>query len=225
MADTNIDRWRDLMVAALYDEIEPAERDELEARLASDADLRSEWEELQEARARLAVLGETERMIDEETDFAWRGPRPHPGGFRRWALPSAMGFAAAASVFVALLLVGLRVDRTPAGLLVRFGMPEAESGASLAPQPVGPEIVATNAEPLTREEFTRFASLLVNATDSRLDDLERRQSQTQTQLVGQLYDALALTQRRQYEDIRDRLDTAVLQAALADPATRTLERR
>lgn len=44
------DRALELMMAALDDEIDAAGREELEARLRSDADLRSEWERLRRVK-------------------------------------------------------------------------------------------------------------------------------------------------------------------------------
>jgi len=125
---------------------------------------------------------------------------------------------------VALLLAGLRVDATDGGLLVRFASPETATVATDG-APVGPEVVARGGEPVTREEFARFADLLVQATSAQLDDLERRQSASQVQLVGALYDALAVDQRRQYDDLRTRLDAAMLQASLNEAAGAPGDRR
>ncbi len=144
--------------------------------------------------------------------------------WRRPAFTAGAGFAAAASLFVALLLAGLRVDATDGGLLVRFA-PASDETVATDEAPVGPEVVARGGEPVTREEFARFADLLVQATSAQLGDLERRQSANQVQLVGALYDALSVDQRRQYDDLRTRLDAAMLQASLNEAAGSPADRR
>ena len=224
MTDERLDRWRDLMVAALYDELPVDERTELEAELARNSELAQEWRELESTRAWLAEAGDAEADArDLELVL------PPRGRTRTWwqrpGLTAGAGFAAAASLFVALLLAGLRVDATDGGLLVRFAS-AADGAVATAPEaPVGPEVVARGGEPVTREEFARFADLLVQATSVQLDQLERRQSANQVQLVGALYDALAVDQRRQYDDLRTRLDTAMLQASLNEAAGTSGDRR
>lgn len=224
MTDERLDRWRDLMVAALYDELPPDERAELEAELARSPELEREWRELQTTRAWLA------QAADVETDAAdlevVLPPKSAPRAWwQRPAFTAGAGFAAAASLFVALLLAGLRVDATDGGLLVRFAPASDEVVATASEAPVGPEVVARGGEPVTREEFARFADLLVQATSAQLGDLERRQSANQVQLVGALYDALSVDQRRQYDDLRTRLDAAMVQASLNEAAGSPADRR
>jgi len=223
MTDERLDRWRDQMVAALYDELPPDERTELEAELARSPELEREWRELQATRAWLQEAAEADTgAADLEVVLP---PKAAPRAWwQRPAVTAGAGFAAAASLFVALLLAGLRVDATDGGLLVRFASPETATVATDG-APVGPEVVARGGEPVTREEFARFADLLVQATSAQLDDLERRQSASQVQLVGALYDALAVDQRRQYDDLRTRLDAAMLQASLNEAAGAPGDRR
>jgi len=225
MTDERLDRWRDLMVSALYDELPPDERAELEAELARDPALTVEWRELQSTRAWLqeAAGGETD-TADLEVVLPPQ-PASRTSWWQRPAVTAGAGFAAAASLFVALLLAGLRVDATDGGLLVRFASPEPSANAVIDGAPTGPEVVARGGEPVTREEFARFADLLVQATSSQLDQLERRQSANQVQLVGALYDALAVDQRRQYDDLRTRLDAAMVQASLNEAAGSPGDRR
>jgi anti-sigma factor RsiW len=224
MTDERLDRWRDLMVAALYDELPPDERTQLEAELARDPALEREWRELEATRAWLAEAADTTTGgADLELVLP---PRDAPRAWwQRPVLTAGAGFAAAASLFVALLLAGLRVDATDGGLLVRFETAGDGAVATASDAPVGPEVVARGGEPVTREEFARFADLLVQATSAQLDQLERRQSANQVQLVGALYDALTVDQRRQYDDLRTRLDTAVLQASLNEAAGAPGDRR
>lgn len=223
MSTTDRDRWRDLMVAALYDEIDDTERAELERALASDPQLHGEWRELGEARQWLAAAA---RVAEDDEPFEPEAPAGRCGGSRRgWWRPAMVGFAAAASLFLALLAGGLRVDWTPSGMLVRFGAEDPVPAAPTDRQPVGHEVLAAADRGVTEEEFNRFAEMLVGATSARLDELERRQSAARVELVGQLYDALSVTQQRQYDDLRTRLDAAFLQQALSQESGVVGDRR
>jgi anti-sigma factor RsiW len=212
------------MVAALYDELPPDERAELEAELARDPALGREWRELQTTRTWLQEAAGAESDA-ADVDLVLPARETDSGWWQRPALTAGAGFAAAASLFVVLLLAGLRVDATDGGLLVRFEPATDAVTATTPDAPVGPEVVARGGEPVTREEFARFADLLVQATSTQLDQLERRQSANQVQLVGALYDALAVDQRRQYDDLRTRLDAAMVQASLNEAAGSPGDRR
>ena len=52
--------WRDVMIGALYGELEAEELAEFETALAEHEDLRSEWQELQSTREALHRLGAAE---------------------------------------------------------------------------------------------------------------------------------------------------------------------
>jgi hypothetical protein len=190
MTDPTLDPIRDRMVQALYSELAPAERRALEEEIASDPELRREWDELQEARLLL-------REGLEPASEGHTGPVAPPT-WKRFALGAAAGFAAAACLFAVLLGSGLRIDRSDGGLLVRFGPP---------PQPTGMAALAD--APLTRSEFEYFAASLVDATSARIDDLERRQIEARTVSTRALYDALASNQQRQYHDLVYRLESAI----------------
>lgn len=197
-----LDPWRDLMVAALYDELGPQQREELEERMATDDTLRRDWEELLAARAALAELsGENEGEAPAAvvgSGVGWSAPAPPRG---RWMVPAAAGFAAAAVLFLGLLLAGLRVDRTPAGLLVRLdGSPAAElEAAGGVRSPAGVPSV-------TRTDVAELGQVLLASTAARLDELERRQAGAQVELTQALYDALAQRQQRQFDDLRSRIE-------------------
>jgi hypothetical protein len=224
MTDRPLDHWRDRMIAALYGELSADEMREFEAELEGDEELASDWQELREARASLQHLDH----VDAESDVVFGIP---PAGqlrqrtatvvpIRRWILASAVGFAAAATVFVALLLVGLRVDRTPAGVLVRFdgsSAGELAAASGVDPQLGTGGVASQGHQYLTRAEFTALAQLLMEATGARLDELERRQSSSQMELTQALYDALALRQQRQYDDLRTQIQLAAYRAAGTNP--------
>lgn len=223
MTDDRLDRWRDRMVAALYDELDGSERAELEAELARDPELAREWRELQEVRAAIAAGGASD-VAGQDLELVLPPRREEGGGWLRAAFAAGAGFAAAASLFAVLLLAGLRVDATVEGVTVRFAPAAPAQGGEAEPTRM-PDAVAEGSGPVTREEFERFADLLVRATSARLDDLERRQTANQVELMGTLYDALAVDQRRQYQDLRARLDAAIVQAAMVDPGGLGASRR
>jgi hypothetical protein len=211
MTDRSIDPWRDTMVAALYGELSDDEMREFEAMLEEDEELRRDWQELLEARAGLQRLARE----DEAPSFSFRMP---PGPAReepanvvplwRWAVASAAGFAAAASIFLVLILAGLRVDRTPDGVLVRFGGTAGEALA--ASQAVDGSAVPMGRETITRAEFAALADALIGATAARLDELERRQVNSQAEVARALYDALAVQQQRQYDSLTSQIQLALL---------------
>ncbi len=200
--EERLDQWRDRMVAALYGELGPAEKRELEEALAGDETLRRDWEELQQARAALQELaGREGREVEAlaPRSALWRRP-PVRRGVRRWLLAGGVGFAAAAVLFLGLLVAGLRVDRTPAGLLVRLdGSPAAELEAAAGG-------LGDGRSGVSRAEFADLAQVLMDATAARLDELERRQTGAQVELTQALYDALAVRQERQFDDLRNRID-------------------
>lgn len=210
MTDRPIDSWRDTMVAALYGELSDEEMREFEALLEQHEELRQDWHELLEARAGLQRLARE----DEAPSFSFRMP-PDPGQEEaanivplwRWAVASAAGFAAAASIFLVLLVAGLRVDRTPGGVLVRFGGVGGE--ASAASRAVDPSAAPVAQETMTRAEFSAFANALIGATEARLDELERRQVSSQAEVAWALYDALAVQQQRQYDSLTSQIQLAL----------------
>jgi anti-sigma-K factor RskA len=154
MTEPRIDELRQRMIAALYGELPPGERREFEAALAADESLRREWEELQGARAFLAAAP----IEDEVPQFVFLDPelaagraagaasararagrssgRLGWGWLAPWRSPAG-GFALAGAAVIVLLLFGLRVDRTPAGLVVRFSTPAPETIALLNPNSPG----------------------------------------------------------------------------------------
>jgi len=137
MSHENLDPRLEKLVALLYGELPDDEARELQAALASDADLRRTWEELQETREVLSTLeavpapdraflveiGEAEAPapravpVSDGEGFADRLRRRFGGGASRplWA-------AAAILVVVAgLALADFRVQRIDGGFALRFG--------------------------------------------------------------------------------------------------------
>jgi hypothetical protein len=218
MNDRPIDPRREPMVAAMYGELSDDEMREFETMLEQHEELRQDWQELLEARAGLQRLAQEE----EDQSFSFRMPpdqaqaeRPNVVPLWRWAIASAAGFAAAASIFLVLILAGLRVDRTPDGVLVRFGGTAGE--ALEASQAVDGYAVRGGQQTITRAEFAALADALIGATAARLDELERRQVSSQAEVARALYDALAVQQQRQYDDLTSQIQLALLRGG-ANPA-------
>jgi hypothetical protein len=231
MTDRPLDRWRDLMVAALYDELEPDERHELDQAIAADQELQRDWQELVEARQLVAALdadrgpGAGAPWIEGPAQPAIRRGAGRPLAWL--GLAAAAGFILGAGLLAAMLVAGLRVDRTTAGLLVHFG------GGSRPAQLVEPEwspaaalAAADRQRQLTRAELAAFAQAVLETTDARLDELERRQTDAQVMLTRALYESLARSQQRHYDDLRNRIDLAAYQTAgmLPGGAVRRIER-
>jgi len=219
MNDRPLDDWRDTMIAALYGELSTDRLAELEARLETDEELRREWRELGQTREVLQRLGEAEvaqAPVFGSPPEAYE--RVEPGRvvpLWRWALASAAGFAAAATVFVALLLAGLRADSTGGGFLVRFGRAGSEGpvqSVDLATARTG-EVTAAGQSYLTRAEFALLAQMIMDSTTVRLDELERRQSSAQFEMTQALYEALAVRQQRQYDDLKTQIQLAAVRAS------------
>ena len=219
MTDRPIDPWRETMVAALYGELSDDEMREFETMLEQHEELRQDWQDLLEARAGLQRLAREE----EEPSFSFRMPSAEAPAEQsstvvplwRRAVASAAGFAAAASIFLVLILAGLRVDRTPDGVLVRFGGTAGDTPA--ASETVDGFAARGGQETLTRAEFAAFADALIGATAARLDELERRQVSSQAEVARALYDALAVQQQRQYDSLTSQIQLALLRGG-TDPA-------
>jgi len=203
------------MVAALYGELEGNELRELEAEIEADEDLRRDWQELREARTALGVL---DREPQGRMEFELPPARPAAEApaevvpFARRLLPVAAGFAAAALIFAGLLVAGLRLDWVDAGMMVSFGRSGADRTAMSDSEVPGDEIR------LSRTELASLVQLMSDATSARIDDLERRQTATTNQVARALYDAIAVRQQQQYNDLRARIDYAALRSGRANPS-------
>ena len=91
------------------------------------------------------------------------------------------------------------------------GMAQRPASRSRAARSDSTRTVAPDGqEYLTRSEFVAITQALVGATAARFDDLERRQTETQTETAKLLFRALSTRQERQYNDLRTRLDLAAL---------------
>jgi len=219
------DEIRQQMVAALYGELPPDELSALEARLAGDEALKSEWEELQGARAFLrAAAGEEEAVqfvfLDPAPSAARRAPaarrRGVAGGIRERLAAGlrspAGGFALATGALLVLIAAGLRVDRASGGWIVHFGDarpdPRSWSQAVEGSPAVRGQRVDTSVpiEPgrsqgadayVTRGEFADYASHLAAALEAGLDDYAMRGRGETVVMLREVYGQL---ERRRQED-------------------------
>jgi hypothetical protein len=217
MTDQPLDRWRDRMVAALYGELDEEEMRQLSEELERNAELAAEWRELNEARAMLARLSDAEPAgefrFDPQPEVSRGSGSVVPFPRWRWAMASAAGFAAAATLFLALIVAGLRIDHTSAGLLVRFGGGADQPGAvGLEGGGSGRAVTGFDQEQyLTRAEFAAVAEMMMQATTTRLDELERRQSSSHMEATWALYDALASNQQRRFDELSAQIQLAAYQ--------------
>lgn len=254
-----IDEIRQRMVAALYDELPEEELHELQARIAADPELSREWEELRGARAFLQEAASEEPA----PQFVFLGPEPAAprartarrdragaGWFERWLAGlrgPATGFALAAGTLVVLVAAGLRVDRTPGGLIVHFGgstpetpaqgpdgsfaqLPGAE-GAGVPIEPGGalarPDgsaeglAVAGQTPYLTRSEFAAYANQLAASVEQGLDDYALRGRGETVVMLREVYDQIERNQQRDREAIRAQINDMWLQLVRAgeDPGS------
>lgn len=213
MNDRPLDDWRDRMVRALCGELLDDERRELEQAIANDPELVRDWQELREARAILRDLAEDTRR-DEPTFALPCGSSAPP--VARWSpwragLAAAAGFVVAALLGGGLLLAGLRVDRTDEGLLVRIGTTASQDDALRATAPAA--IPAASPDTVTRAQLVTVTQALAGVMAARLDDLEKRQVDAQTETARVLFQALASRQQRQLDDLWTRIQVASYRGA------------
>ena len=136
MSHENLDPRLEKLIALLYGELPDEEARELQAALASDAELRRTWEELNETREVLATLDPVpapDRAFLVDTPAASPAPAepsaPRGEGLgdriRRWfggGVARPLWAAAAVLVVVAGLgLADFRVQRIDGGFALRFG--------------------------------------------------------------------------------------------------------
>ncbi len=112
------DQDRAQLIALLYGELHGAEAEALRGRIAADAELRAEWEELNGART-LLTGWEVEESAPRVV-FVERAPKRRRSWFR---VPAAAtwGLAAAAVLLISFGAAGLRVERLPSGVAFSLG--------------------------------------------------------------------------------------------------------
>jgi hypothetical protein len=221
MNETPLDPKRERMIAALYDELSPEERREFESWLEDDPQLRADWEELCAARSflRSAPAGDLAPempfpILPEVADgAAFEKARGRASGRGLWTFlrSPAIGFALGAACLAVLLLAGLRVDRVPQGLVVRFSSGGTQELAGAAGEP---------APYITQADFASFAQELIRSTESRLNSQAQRQSGEMVYIARGLYDALADRQDRH----RAEIDAEMRQAYMGMIGLGTLSR-
>lgn len=228
MNHDELDPRREKMVAALYGELSPEEEKEFFQFLSQDDELRSEWEELQTARAFLKH-GEQE---EQAPSFVFVPPLETAGareesraGFwerlRGLVFSPAGGFAAATAALVILIATGFRVDRVENGLAFRFGAPEkaAPSVETLARGIDGLPITPGGSDftPATQPELTAAPRYLTPADLNAYGDnlnammtamIENYDQQRNSELgfvLKMMYDELMERQQRNYSELNSRI--------------------
>jgi len=204
----HLDTTRDRMIQALLGELSDDEHQELMSAIESDEDLLRDWDEIRQAQAFIASAHSD--AIDPAFDFSLP-PEPNPKQeitrlrsryLRQFGLIGA-GFAAATVLFCVLVVSGFRVDRTPDGMLVSFSQPTSTRSTD----------EAMVAQLITRSDLEDALIAVLDVTRARFDELERTQDGQQAYYSKLLYEALATTQQRQFDDLRTRIELA----AYVDP--------
>jgi hypothetical protein len=209
MTDHPLDPARDRLVAALLGELAVDERAELERQLAADDTLRRDRDELELGRRAAAAAAAATRPGADDFAFAWPPEPARPRrGLGHTLLAVAAGFLLAALTFSALLLLGLRLDRSGGALVIGFAAPTEPAAAAgdalLAALPTATE------PPLSRAELAAGLDAVLQVTAVRFAALERRQAETQAVISRSLYDALSSNQLRQTEALSTEIRLAVL---------------
>ncbi|MGV8040274.1 MAG: hypothetical protein AB2L07_09410 [Thermoanaerobaculaceae bacterium] len=213
MTERPLDEWRDRMVLALCGELPDDERRALEQAIASDPELARDWQELGEARAMLRDLAEDTRRDEPVFTLPPRAAELIVPRWQPWraGLAAAAGFFFAAMLGGGLLIAGLRVDRTDEGLLIRIGRVASQDDALQATAPAA--IPAASPDTVTRAQLVAVTQALAGVVAARLDDLEKRQNDVQTETARVLFQALASRQQRQLDDLWTRIQVASYRGA------------
>ncbi len=220
MTSDALDPRRQKMVAALYGELSPREEREFMAILDTDDELRAEWEELQGARSFLQQVeaGDSAPAFDllmpadapQSFDVATAISTSRPTFWERLGnmlRTPATGFAVATAALLVLIVAGLRVDRTPGGLMVRFApasRTEVGGGPGLnAPQPgdravgLSPATVQPASagmpdpnSPVTYADMALFTQHIMEFVEARVVKGEERMYAETSFAINGLYDTL-----------------------------------
>jgi hypothetical protein len=177
MTDGRLDPIHEEMIAALYGELPPHREEALMERLRSDETLRREWEELQEIHRVLRVAVRPATQGDRAGRVLAR---------LRSLVTPARAWAAAAALLLALLAAGLRVDRTPGGLVLHFG------GA-----PPAPEV-----DYVTRDDLDAYTMQVFRGVAAMLEEARARDRATLAYMLQGLSEDLRQNQQRDYEALQ-----------------------
>ena len=213
MKDTTLDPKRQLLIAALYGELDADGEARFQAAIDEDPVLRAEWDELRETRALLETASASEPAMPREFVFV-RPPETKPTWRQRvFGFSPAWGFASVACGLVILLGAGLRLDQVDNGLVLRFGpapvppAPQTETTRTNQPQVTLPietdgTRVAPISQPVTREDLTR----MLEAMSTIVDDAQMQQNQKMAMILGQFYEEIRDEQDLKYRDLRQRVE-------------------
>jgi hypothetical protein len=237
MKEESLDPKRQLLIAALYGELDEETLGQFQALIDEDPVLRAEWEELRETRALLETAVEpaaTPEFVFLEPARAAATPR------RFWGLPAfsaAWGFASVAACLAILMGAGLRMDRVDNGLILRFGPAPAPKPAATVPAVDKPretappfttplpvdgvrgEATSQTGPPVTRDDLNRYSTRMLDAMTHLVDESQDRQRREFAYMMGRFYEEMTDEQQRKYESLRQRVDIVGL--GLMSEQTRT----
>jgi hypothetical protein len=217
-----IDPRRERLVGYLYEELPPEEAAQVRAWLDEDPALRAEWEELQEARAFLRAPQEGAAPEFVFLNPLARAAAPLSPRRPRFRLSAAWVFAACTLALVGLLLAGLRLDRTPQGLVLHLGEPVPAVPVSISPPPPAlpppvelatanpavPEIrttAATPADVVTPDQLRRTAEAMMETVAAILEQREAARREEMGYLFTALYERLREEDTQRYQDLMDQI--------------------
>jgi hypothetical protein len=223
MNEETLDPKRQLLVSALYGELDPEGEQRFHALLEQDSALRSEWEELREARILLESATEppsAPEFVFMEPVRADAKPRRRLFGFPLFS--PAWGFAGVAAGLVILIGAGLRMDRVDNALVLRFGPapttltshPVPSSPIATTPQisppvPVDGLKIEPTAElgaPVTRDDLNAYSAGMLQAMSGLMGEAQVQEKRELAYILGQFYEQLRDEQDRKYESLRQRVD-------------------
>ncbi len=223
----------DMMVSALYGELDDAEREHFDRLLREDEELRHEWEELQGTRTALAAW----EMDETPPSFVVVDPAASAKssskvsgelfGARFWERikevfqdRGQLGWAVAglATFLLLLSLANFRIDFDGSSVAFRFGPPTtqelSENAVPFVQDSLGTHIPLEYASAggdtpyLTRAEFENYTrGISLTLTDlARTAEFNRAQTEQMAGTVRTAYQGLQERQMDSYYDLRGRIE-------------------
>jgi hypothetical protein len=233
MTNQPLDPRQEQLIAALYGELSAEEEKAFFALLEADAELKREWDELNETRSFMSAAREGEEAgfefekTPESEGFTFdataiSGITPEQvytqpdrrGSWLAWLdllRTPAVGFAAVAAALVIMVLSGLRVDTVNGGMLVHFGpLPTTTATIPVGGVPGGESLVPTpmqfaSSDYVTREELMNYTQNLLNLSEARLISQQDEQQKNIVRSVAGFYNEFNLQYNQNQQQTQEEL--------------------
>ncbi|HEX7879024.1 MAG TPA: hypothetical protein VF720_06410 [Candidatus Eisenbacteria bacterium] len=216
--DPKIDR----MIAALYGELNDAERLEFEKQLANDPALRAEWEEISGTR-NLLTGWELEDRVPSFVVVPAVATRPRVAmgwvdvlreRFGNWFSVGGWVVAGAAAAVLLMLAKDIRIEKTPNGIAFNYGgkapvnhvLPTDPSGSDFGGSPRLVNDGADGGQYVTKNELDQQSAAILRMMSAYMDDYRGRRDQELGAALRSLYGNLNARQASQYEDLLGKID-------------------